>query len=100
MAAVPASGPGTATIERGRMSILPQECTAALAGAHGWTLPAGGGMRRGRPRPAGFTKFANWGDPPGVVRVRFNRGSPIAPLIPWRTVTPALEEHKNRSPRS
>lgn len=61
MAAVPASGPGTATIERGRMSNVFQEGTADLAGAHGWRRPAGGGMRRGRPRPAGFTKFANWG---------------------------------------
>src|SRR5215472_1098880 len=98
MAAVPARGPRTATIERGRMSKEYQEDTAGLAGAHGWTRPAGGGMRRGRPRPAGFTMFANWVDPPGVVRVRFNRGTAIAPPVPWRTVTPTLEDHKNRSP--
>src|SRR5215469_9201098 len=96
MAAAPVRGPGSATIERGRMSGLSQEGTAGLAGAHGWRRPAGGGVRRGRPRPAGFTKFANWVVPPGVDRVRFNRGTPIGPPIPWRTVTPGLEEDKKR----
>jgi hypothetical protein len=38
-----------------------QEGTAGPAGAYGWTRPAAGGMRRGRPRAADFTKFANWG---------------------------------------
>jgi hypothetical protein len=58
MAAVPAPGPETATIERGRMSDVK---AAAPAGALGSARSAvDGGMRRGRPRPAVCTKFANF----------------------------------------
>jgi hypothetical protein len=61
MAAAPAVGPETATIERGRMSKEQEDWSAAAAaGVRGRARSTiDDDVRTGRPRPAGFTKFAN-----------------------------------------